>query len=72
MEYIIVLIFIGTGLSAIIKPSLSWEISEKWKTKDAEEPSEAYLLKVRLGGVITILLAFGMFAGILLKKYYFN
>ncbi|MBS3681407.1 hypothetical protein KGF86_14490 [Ornithinibacillus massiliensis] len=76
MEYVLLLtlivILIVYGLLAILKPEIGWENSEKWKTLDAEEASEAYLWQVRISGVISIFLAVSVLAGILLKIFYFS
>ncbi|WP_339217257.1 DUF6199 family natural product biosynthesis protein [Ornithinibacillus sp. FSL M8-0202] len=74
MYYLLTLIgiLIVYGLLAILKPDLAWENSEKWKTENAEEPSETYLWQVRISGVISIFLAISILAGILLKIFYFS
>ncbi|WP_047981498.1 DUF6199 family natural product biosynthesis protein [Ornithinibacillus contaminans] len=71
MEYIIVVLLISTGAISLLKPNLVWRLSERWKTKEAEEPSETFLIRERLVGIWSILLGIGAFVGILLGKYYF-
>lgn len=42
----------GWGVLSVVKPSLSWEIFERWKSYRADEPSDTYLLLTRIGGVV--------------------
>lgn len=48
----ILLIFIGLVLAT--KPRVWYELTERWKTDAAAEPSRVYLLRTRFGGVICI------------------
>lgn len=40
------------GLFMAISPGSVWMISESWKSNDATEPSDAYLISTRIGGMI--------------------
>lgn len=52
-------IFIALGLLMLIKPSLIWMISESWKSNDATEPSDLYILSTRFGGMMVTLVGIG-------------
>lgn len=54
MFILIKLIFTVFCLLGIIKPELSWKMSEGWKFKDAE-PSEMYLVMTRIMSVIILI-----------------
>lgn len=58
------IILIVFGLILDGKPSLIWEVAEKWKSQDAKSPSQVFTLVCRiLGGVfliIGVLLAAGI------------
>lgn len=45
------LFFIAIGLFHLLAPYASWYMSVGWKLRDAE-PSDAYLVMTRIGGVI--------------------
>jgi hypothetical protein len=47
------------GLLMLIRPTLIWTITESWKSNDATEPSNMYILSSRLGGVICTLIGIG-------------
>ncbi|WP_456279131.1 DUF6199 family natural product biosynthesis protein [Bacillus sp. AK128] len=40
------------GLFMIIKPSIFWMITEKWKTNDGDDPSGLYIWSTRFGGIM--------------------
>lgn len=48
-----------TGLIMIIKPKIFWQITEQWKSYDAEEPSDLYIKSAVFGGIIVILAGIG-------------
>lgn len=50
---------IGAGLIMIIRPQWIWAITEEWKSNDATEPSDFYLLSTRFGGVMCTLAGIG-------------
>lgn len=47
------------GLLMLIKPDIFWLITESWKSSDATEPTNLYIVSVRLGGVLFILFGIG-------------
>ena len=46
-----ILIFV-LGLFICLKPKLVWDLTEKWKSYYADEPSEFYLKATKLGGIL--------------------
>ncbi|OCA81620.1 hypothetical protein A8F94_22395 [Bacillus sp. FJAT-27225] len=40
------------GVLFISKPSWIWLVTESWKSEYAAEPSDLYLLSIRIGGTI--------------------
>lgn len=40
------------GGTMLIKPKKIWQISDSWKTKTKTEPTELYLILIRIGGSI--------------------
>ncbi|WP_127495351.1 DUF6199 family natural product biosynthesis protein [Paenibacillus glycanilyticus] len=57
MVYIQFLIILSVGLLMTIKPDVIWTIKESWKSNDATEPSDRYILITRIGGVLLIILS---------------
>lgn len=55
MMAIIGLILIVLGGLSVINPEAAWKWEIGWKVKDAE-PSDAYLLFVRISGIITCII----------------
>ena len=51
---------IALSLISIFNPRLSWKIQKGWKFKNAE-PSDAYLLATRIGGIIGTIVCFYVF-----------
>jgi uncharacterized membrane protein len=47
------------GLLMIVLPSVIWTITESWKSNDATEPSDLYILSTRFGGVMCTLTGVG-------------
>ncbi len=43
------------GLVMVALPQFIWQISEKWKSSDASEPSSLYLVSIRVGGILCAL-----------------
>jgi hypothetical protein len=62
MFYLLEIFILSIGLLMTIRPDVVWTIKESWKSNDATEPSDFYLLTTRIGGVL--FLAAGLFAGI--------
>lgn len=44
------------GVLAFFKPDWLWLISEKWKSYNADEPSDFYKASTKFGGVLFILM----------------
>ena len=40
------------GFVMLIKPNVMWKIAESWKTKTNGEPTDVYMIIVRIGGLI--------------------
>ncbi|WP_338042711.1 DUF6199 family natural product biosynthesis protein [Paenibacillus fonticola] len=47
------------GVFMMLKPGVVWKINASWTTQDGSEPSDLYVLSVRIGG------GFMIFAGVL-------
>jgi hypothetical protein len=45
------------GLVMLIKPSIIWLITEKWKSRDVTEPSNLYVWSIRFGAICLIVVA---------------
>ena len=52
---IALLALVAFGVFVLVKPQLYYELTESWKHGGTAEPSELYLLCIRIGGVICIL-----------------
>ncbi|RKP57992.1 hypothetical protein D7Z26_00305 [Cohnella endophytica] len=48
------------GLFGSIRPDLIWVISESWKSNDATEPSDLYIISTRFGGIVCFLSGIGV------------
>ena len=46
-----ILIF-ALGMFIYLKPRLVWDLTEKWKSYYADEPSEFYLKTTKIGGIV--------------------
>lgn len=53
-------IFAVIGIFIFLKPDVIWNLTEKWKSYRADEPSELYLKSTKFGGVLFILLGIVM------------
>ena len=40
------------GCVMLIKPNVMWKIAESWKTKTNAEPTDLYMIIIRIGGLI--------------------
>jgi hypothetical protein len=47
------------GLLMLVRPTVIWTITESWKSNDATEPSDIYILSTRFGGVMCTLAGIG-------------
>lgn len=52
---VLTVFLIVAGLLMLAKPIWLWEISERWKSSDATEPSPMYILSLRFGGVVCLI-----------------
>lgn len=43
------------GIFIFLKPHLLWELTEKWKSYRADEPSGFYLKSTKFGGTLLVL-----------------
>ena len=58
MLYIIAaFVFLVLGIVFLLKPDLVWHITEEWKSYSSGDPSNLYLLSVRIGGVFLLIIA---------------
>ncbi len=48
------IIFAAIGIFLFLKPALFWELTEKWKSYRADEPSDFYLFSTKFGGILFI------------------
>ena len=55
------------GLLLLVFPKHIWEITESWKSYDATEPSDLYIISTRIGSGLCILIAI---AGIIVSIIY--
>lgn len=46
----ILMIFLGIGI--FLKPTLMWNLTERWKSYRADEPSNLYLISTKFGGIL--------------------
>lgn len=53
------ILLLPLGLVMIIRPQWIWAIAEEWKSNDATEPSDFYLLSTRFGGIMCTLAGLG-------------
>lgn len=57
MKYVIflIIIFVILGLVMTIRPDFFWYVTESWKSNDASEPSNLYILSTRIGEILFVL-----------------
>ncbi|WP_291578307.1 DUF6199 family natural product biosynthesis protein [Clostridium sp. UBA6640] len=60
MNIIVCMLLIIFGVITIIKPKAMWIIGDSWKLKAKAEPTEIYLIIIRIVG--SILVIAGIFA----------
>lgn len=46
------LLFLTLGVFIFLKPELLWRLTERWKSYNADEPSDMYIIGARVGGVL--------------------
>ncbi len=47
---------LAAGILILWKPTFIWNITERWKSQGAEEPSSLYLWSIRFGGILCVLI----------------
>ncbi|WP_376745665.1 DUF6199 family natural product biosynthesis protein [Paenibacillus sedimenti] len=52
------------GILMLWKTTLFWSVTERWTSKDADEPSDLYILNTRIGGGICFIIGL---AGIIIS-----
>lgn len=40
------------GCVMLINPNIMWKIAESWKTKTNAEPTDVYMIMIKIGGLI--------------------
>lgn len=58
MIILFILLFLF-GLLMIFRPATVWFLLESWKSNDATEPSDLYILSTRFGGILCTLAGAG-------------
>ncbi|MGE8207022.1 DUF6199 family natural product biosynthesis protein [Heyndrickxia sp. NPDC080065] len=62
------IILIVIGVFMIIKPSVFWLITQRWKSTDGTEPSYLYIWSTRFGGIMITLAGIGGVIAFFLSK----
>lgn len=60
MEITIGIFLAAIGIIMLVKPKTIWKIAESWKLKTVAEPTELYVVLIRIAG--SILMIGGIFA----------
>lgn len=55
MELIVGIFLIVIGGIMLIKPKTIWKIAESWKVETNAEPTELYMILIRIGGCILVI-----------------
>ena len=50
----LLLLVLGSGLMHILKPEWIWELTQQWKTQNAQKPSAEYLSATRVRGWVIL------------------
>lgn len=58
MNLILSLFLLVSGLVMIFKPRLVYDLTESWKSDSPGEPSDLFILDVRIGGSLCSLVGF--------------
>lgn len=45
------IVFLALGAFLFFRPDLVWKLTEQWKSYQADEPSELYVISTKVGGV---------------------
>ena len=49
------------GFFMTFKPSVFWDLFESWKNANNAEPSDIYLVQIRIGGCICMIIGLAIF-----------
>ena len=49
-------VFVALGVFLFVRPDLLWNWTERWKSTQAEAPSDFYVKSTKFGGVVFALL----------------
>lgn len=49
------ILIIAFGVTIFVKPIWLWQLTEKWKSYGADEPSDFYITSTKFGGVVSVL-----------------
>lgn len=49
-------LLIAWGIFTVRNPAFGWRMNEGWKVKGESEPSYSYMERVKIGGVVTIVM----------------
>jgi hypothetical protein len=61
---VFIILFIILAILNIVYPTFGWYLRYGWMVKGESEPSEAYLIMSRVGGIVAlVLLIFVLFSG---------
>lgn len=58
MYFLIGVIFVSIGFIMLIKPQIIFYITEKWKNSSNGEPSHLYIISIKFGGVMFLIIGF--------------
>lgn len=56
MQFIFGILIVIIGVILLASPKTVYTITEKWKTAEPSEPSKAYIIGTRLGGILMIII----------------
>lgn len=54
------IVIFALGGFIFLKTDIIWKITEQWKSYSADEPSDLYLISMKTGGVLFMLLGIAM------------
>ncbi len=53
---LLAIFLVAVGVCMLGKPVFVWNITERWKSQGASEPSSLYIRSIRLGGLLCALI----------------
>ncbi|GIP38975.1 hypothetical protein J31TS4_22550 [Paenibacillus sp. J31TS4] len=56
---LISVLLVAAGVLMLSRPDWVWSVTESWKSGDATEPSDTYILSTRFGGGMVTLAGLG-------------